>query len=85
MIPEIGHFSLILAFCFALVQGVLPLIGVAKNNQTLMGFAIPAARARSFCVSRFHFCVWIMRSLATISPCFMLHPTPTHTCHSLTV
>jgi len=24
MIPELGHFALILAFCVALVQGVLP-------------------------------------------------------------
>lgn len=46
MIPEIGHFSLILAFCFALLQGILPLVGVAKNNESLMGFAVPAARAQ---------------------------------------
>jgi cytochrome c-type biogenesis protein CcmF len=46
MIPEIGHFSLILAFCFALVQGVLPLFGVARKNESLMHFAVPAARAQ---------------------------------------
>lgn len=46
MIPEIGHFSLILAFCFAVVQGLLPLIGTIKNNQALMVFAVPAARAQ---------------------------------------
>jgi cytochrome c-type biogenesis protein CcmF len=46
MIPEIGHFSLILAFCFALVQGIMPLIGVARKNESLMHFAVPAARAQ---------------------------------------
>jgi cytochrome c-type biogenesis protein CcmF len=46
MIPEIGHFSLILAFCFAVVQGFLPLMGAIKNNQALMVFAVPAARAQ---------------------------------------
>ncbi|MGZ8271938.1 MAG: heme lyase CcmF/NrfE family subunit, partial [Methylophilus sp.] len=46
MIPEIGHFSLILAFCFAVVQGLLPLMGAIKNNQALMVFAVPAARAQ---------------------------------------
>ena len=57
MIPEIGHFSLILAFCFALVQGILPLIGVAKNNQTLMGFAMPAARAQFLFISISFLCL----------------------------
>ncbi|MFM9835400.1 MAG: heme lyase CcmF/NrfE family subunit [Methylophilaceae bacterium] len=46
MIPEIGHFSLILAFCFAILQGIIPLIGVAKKNDSLMGFAVPTARAQ---------------------------------------
>lgn len=46
MIPEIGHFSLILAFCFAVVQGVIPLVGVIRSKQALMLFAVPAARAQ---------------------------------------
>jgi cytochrome c-type biogenesis protein CcmF len=46
MIPEIGHFSLILAFCFAVVQGVIPLVGVVRSKQALMLFAVPAARAQ---------------------------------------
>ena len=57
MIPEIGHFSLILAFCFALVQGILPLAGVAKNNQALMGFAMPAARAQFIFISISFLCL----------------------------
>ncbi|MGB7815217.1 MAG: heme lyase CcmF/NrfE family subunit [Methylotenera sp.] len=46
MIPEIGQFSLILAFCFAIVQGTLPLVGVWKNQSTLSNLAVPAARAQ---------------------------------------
>ena len=46
MIPELGHFALILAFCLALVQGVLPLAGAARGNAVLMGVARPAAQGQ---------------------------------------
>jgi cytochrome c-type biogenesis protein CcmF len=46
VIPEIGQFSLILAFCFAIVQGTLPLVGVWKNQPSLFNLAVPAARAQ---------------------------------------
>ncbi len=46
MIPEIGQFSLILAFCFAIVQGVFPIYGAWKNQPKLMNLAVPAARAQ---------------------------------------
>ncbi|MBZ0106454.1 MAG: heme lyase CcmF/NrfE family subunit [Sulfuricella denitrificans] len=46
MIPELGHFSLILALLLALVQGVLPLVGAARNNAAWMAVARPAARAQ---------------------------------------
>jgi cytochrome c-type biogenesis protein CcmF len=43
MIPELGHFALILAALLALVQGVVPLIGAARNDATLIGLARPVA------------------------------------------
>ena len=43
MIPEIGHFALILALALALVQGTLPLIGAHKNNAALMSVARSSA------------------------------------------
>ena len=46
MIPELGHFSLILALLLALVQGVLPLVGAARNNPAWMEVARPAARGQ---------------------------------------
>ena len=46
MIPEIGHFALILAFALALIQGTLPLLGAARRNPGFMALARPAARGQ---------------------------------------
>jgi len=46
MIPEMGHFALILALYIAVVQGILPLVGAAKNSPVLMGMARPSAQAQ---------------------------------------
>jgi len=43
MIPEIGHFALILALSLALCQGVLPLLGAHRNDEAMMAVARPAA------------------------------------------
>ncbi|HXU93724.1 MAG TPA: heme lyase CcmF/NrfE family subunit [Gallionella sp.] len=43
MIPEIGHFTLIVALFMALCLGVLPIVGAARNNAVLMGVARPLA------------------------------------------
>jgi len=47
MIPEIGHFALILALCVALTQGTLPLLGAHLNRQPWMALARPAAIAQA--------------------------------------
>ena len=46
MIPELGHFALILAALAALVQGSLPLFGAHSGQTRLMAVAVPAARAQ---------------------------------------
>ena len=46
MIPEIGHFALILALCVAIVQGSLPIYGAAVGSSALMSVAKPAARGQ---------------------------------------
>ncbi len=43
MIPEIGHFALILALALALCQGVLPLVGAHRGDAALMALARPTA------------------------------------------
>jgi cytochrome c-type biogenesis protein CcmF len=46
MIPEIGHFALIVALLVAIVQGIVPMLGAARRDGTLMAVAVPAARAQ---------------------------------------
>jgi cytochrome c-type biogenesis protein CcmF len=43
MIPEIGHFALILALSLALCQGIMPLAGAHRGDAGLMAVARPAA------------------------------------------
>jgi len=43
VIPELGHFALILALAVALVQGSLPMVGAARGNLRWMALAQPAA------------------------------------------
>ncbi len=43
MIPEIGHFALILALSLALCQAALPLLGAQRNDAAMMAVARPAA------------------------------------------
>src|SRR6267143_49675 len=46
MIPEIGHFALILALLLALTQATMPLIGAARGNRAWIAVAIPAGQAQ---------------------------------------
>ncbi|MDY0014380.1 MAG: heme lyase CcmF/NrfE family subunit [Rhodocyclaceae bacterium] len=46
MIPELGHFALILAFFMALIQALLPLVGASRNRPALMAVARPAAQGQ---------------------------------------
>jgi len=41
MIPELGHFALIVALFIALMLGVVPILGAARNNGVLMGTTRP--------------------------------------------
>ncbi len=47
MIPELGHFALIIAFFVALVQGVLPLVGAHQGRTAWIAVARPAAVAQA--------------------------------------
>jgi len=46
MIPELGHFALILAFVISLVQGVVPLVGASRNRAAMIAVARPAAQGQ---------------------------------------
>jgi cytochrome c-type biogenesis protein CcmF len=43
MIPELGHFALVLALSLAICQGVMPLLGAHRGDAPLMSVARPAA------------------------------------------
>ncbi|EIC19907.1 heme lyase CcmF/NrfE family subunit [Thiorhodovibrio frisius] len=43
MIPELGHFALIIALCFALAQAIIPLVGSFNGNRPWMALARPLA------------------------------------------
>ena len=59
MIPEIGHFALILALSLAVCQGVLPLIGAHKNNAALMSVASSATYGQLLFVAISFVCLTI--------------------------
>jgi len=46
MIPEIGHFALIVALCIACVQALVPLLGAQRGDPTWMALARPAAQGQ---------------------------------------
>jgi cytochrome c-type biogenesis protein CcmF len=46
MIPELGHFALIVALLLAITQAILPLIGAQRGNLTLMAVGRPAAQGQ---------------------------------------
>ncbi len=43
MIPELGHFALILALSLALCQGIIPMIGAHRNDAAMMAVGRSAA------------------------------------------
>jgi cytochrome c-type biogenesis protein CcmF len=51
MIPELGHFALILALVVAAIQGTLPLIGAHRNRLAWVALARPAAGAFALLVT----------------------------------
>jgi hypothetical protein len=46
MIPELGHFALVVALFIALALGTLPLVGAARGDVAWMALARPAAQAQ---------------------------------------
>ncbi len=57
MVPELGHFALIVALALAVVQAVFPLVGAQRRNLTWMAVAKPAARAQLLFVAIAYGCL----------------------------
>ncbi len=59
MIPEVGHFALILALCLGLAQVAVPLAGVATGNRLWQATARPLAHGQLlFCLISFAALAW---------------------------
>src|SRR4029077_20377707 len=62
VIPEFGHYALVLALGLALVQSIVPLWGARTNDATLMGVA------RSTALAQF---VFVAASFAALTVCYV--------------
>ena len=51
MVPEIGHFALILALMLAVVQSTAPLIGAHRRDPVLMALAPHLAIGQLFLIA----------------------------------
>jgi cytochrome c-type biogenesis protein CcmF len=51
MIPELGHYALVLALCLALVQTIFPLAGTHFHKQTWIALARPMAYGQCLLIS----------------------------------
>jgi c-type cytochrome biogenesis protein CcmF len=57
MIPELGHFALMLGLAFALVQAVTPMVGWLRHDHRWMATANSAAQAQFFAVGLAYACL----------------------------
>lgn len=57
MIPELGHFALVLALVLALVQAVVPMVGASRNRFALMAVGRPAAQGQFFFILVSYVCL----------------------------
>jgi len=64
MIPEIGHFALVIALVLALIQGTVPLIGAQKKISSWVEMAAPAAIGQT---------IFIMISFACLTYAFIVN------------
>src|SRR5262245_45976197 len=62
MIPELGHYALVLALALGVVQGCVPFYGAQRNDTVLMGTAGPTA------VAQF---ILIATSFAALTVCYV--------------
>jgi cytochrome c-type biogenesis protein CcmF len=62
MIPELGHYALMLALGLALIQGTMPILGMRSNDAVLMNIASPVALAQF---------AFVALSFAALAECYV--------------
>jgi cytochrome c-type biogenesis protein CcmF len=64
VIPELGHFALVLALCLAVVQSLLSLAGAARGRGDWLAAGTAAARTQ---------CALLLLSFVLLAACFIAH------------
>jgi cytochrome c-type biogenesis protein CcmF len=77
MIPEIGHFALILALCTALVQATVPILGAARGVPGWIALARPAAWAQLLFVAVAYGCLTYAFIVHDFSVSYVAHNSNT--------
>src|SRR5581483_1279163 len=57
MIPELGHFAVILALGLALLQAIVPLLGFRRRDARLLAFGASAAQGQFLAVAAAYACL----------------------------
>jgi cytochrome c-type biogenesis protein CcmF len=78
MIPEIGHFALILALLVTVAQGVLPLVGAQRGNVQWVALARPAAQAQFLLIAFAFGCLAQSFMVNDFSVAYVAHHSNTH-------
>lgn len=74
LVPELGHFALILAFAIAIIQAIVPLVGTIIKSELWMGFARPMATGQFV----FMMLSFVCLSMAFVADDFSVQYVATH-------
>ena len=77
MIPELGHFALILALCMALVLGCIPIAGAFRNIPGWIAVAKPAALGQWLFVTLAYGCLTYSSLVHDFSVAYIAHNSNT--------
>ncbi|MBY6226606.1 heme lyase CcmF/NrfE family subunit [Ferrimonas balearica] len=78
MVPELGHYSLIIGLAFAALLAVVPLIGVARKDAYLVSFARPMAYGMCLFMALSVVCLGYAFATDDFSVAYVAHNSNSH-------
>ncbi|MBY6188738.1 heme lyase CcmF/NrfE family subunit [Marinobacter hydrocarbonoclasticus] len=78
MVPELGHYSLIIGLAFAVLLAVVPLIGVARKDAYLVSFARPMAYGMCLFMALSVICLGYAFATDDFSVAYVAHNSNSH-------
>ncbi|MBY5923626.1 heme lyase CcmF/NrfE family subunit [Ferrimonas balearica] len=78
MVPELGHYSLIIGLAFAVLLAVVPLIGVARKDAYLVSFARPMAYGMCLFMALSVVCLGYAFATDDFSVAYVAHNSNSH-------